>query len=147
MRTTNPYRNFKPPVPKSHGTGFVGIFWVTEDGTVIPLSCPVDLGRNDGCDICMHGVTHQTSFKDGLKKLAAFPLLVEPLLKMNYDDLERGRVIYKLKDSVYEVTLSSNVKDDPLVQENIMTQFHLAKENTVFKVADRYARRSLNANS
>lgn len=140
MKAQNTNRYRRPSEGKDYGDSFVGIFWVTGDNTVIPISCPVNRGRNDGVEISMQGVSHQTSFLDALKKWAAPSVPDGGMLELKYYQFERGRVVYDLKTSSYIVTMSPSLKDDAEAILNIVKAFHLHEETTVFTTAQLFAK-------
>ena len=108
----------------------IGIFWIdTKTDAIIKFSTPWtdNIGDNDVYDV---GVTHSTYWRDN-KARYGYP-------ELEYEELPRGRVLYKKKIDKFVVYLSSKLGTQSKYRDMIRHEFRLDKTNTVFKHDEHY---------
>ncbi len=110
-------------VKASVNSGFIGIWWITDDNQIIADMLPLDNGYNDGNYIQYDEFkNHMTEWRRLVTTSFEDP---DPYLKLGYKGLERGRVIYNLRTRAYEVTCSSAIFKDSDKRRAIVDAFDL----------------------
>ncbi|MCM1222567.1 MAG: hypothetical protein NC548_49680 [Lachnospiraceae bacterium] len=115
------YRELNAPTT----SGYVGIWWYTDDKEVIGLWCSLDEGENPSGSMIEYPLAfnHQNSFRRVVQD--ARPDDAEDILKLGFKGIERGRVYYEIVTHCYHVICSDEMKTDSEFKQKIREFYHL----------------------
>lgn len=118
---------------REKGVGEVGIFWFFQ-GILFASSFPHTLGEAYGDFV--NGLDDHVTFWPRLQK--SFRQVLPALAEFEYDQVPRGRVVYRKADDTFLLYGSERFARDEIQQRRVMKDFQLVGKRIIVKPDEHY---------
>lgn len=115
---------------KNDDTGRVGIFWIFK-GALIQDTVPCSQGEEYGDFI--NGKSDHCTYWPGAQRR------IPGTAQYEYDQVPRGRVVYRKKDGIFLVYGSEKFIQNEMQKGMVQAAFNLPKDKIIFKADEHYS--------